>query len=162
MSQLIRVSAFIASIVFMATLIAAPFASAELAAWDQERATAIAKELAEESKHVYDAFYKMSMRSGAPVGEGYEIHQLKDTLRLLKNETHHLASALEKGSGHDETLSVYKRLMELVHDARRDIQRIYTEKSLLDAIAKAGDTLRRLEPYYDPKALTKPADGAGH
>jgi hypothetical protein len=134
--------------------------SAELAEWDQERATAIAKELADESRHVYDAFYKMSMRSGAPVGEAYEIHQLKDTLRLLKSEARHLASELGKGAGHDETLSIFKRMLSLVRDARRLIQRIYTQQSLLDAIAKAGDALRRLEPYYDAKALTNPAEAS--
>jgi len=136
--------------------------SAELASWDQARVTAIAKELSDESKHVYDSFYKMSVRSGRSGGNAHELHQLKDTLRLLRSETRHLASELEKGAGHDETLPIYKRLMELVRDARESIQRIYTEQSLLDAVAKAGDALRRLQPYYDAKALTDPTpEGQG-
>ena len=136
-------------------------AAAELARWDQERVTALAAEFSAEARKVYDAVYRAQVSNTVGSGQVHDYHLLKDRVRVAKNEARHLANALKDGKGHDETLHAYMRLMEVVRDAREAGQRMYLEKPILDSIAAADDTLRRLAPYYDPKALERPAAAKG-
>lgn len=46
--------------------------------------------------------------------------------------------------------------MVIVRDARVEIQKQFTSNQLLGKATAAGDALRRVEPYYDPKALSGP------
>jgi hypothetical protein len=132
----------------------APSASfAQLADWDQERVTAIAKEFAEAAQGVQDAFRKEpSQNIGS--GQSRSYYRLQQLVRRIKTEARHLASQLENGKGHEETLPIYQNLMEEVRDAREDARRTFTSSFVLDKVAVANDALRRLAPYYDPKALS--------
>jgi hypothetical protein len=142
----------------LVALVATP-APAELEAWDQARVTSIAKQLAAAANDVYNQFYAMHERSGDPVGEAYESGQLEDTLRAIREQTRHLEKQLEKGKAYDATVGDYKRLREMLDNAHEYIQRVYEEKGLIDAVAKAKVLLHQLDPYYDPKALADPQTG---
>jgi hypothetical protein len=125
---------------------------AELAQWDQERVTALGAELSEACNALYDTFVK-EPESIKGSGQSKDYYRLRQIIRRVKGEAKHLSSALAKGEGYDQTLPIYENLMTMVRDARETSQRIFTSNYVQDKAAAAGDVLRRLAPYYDPKAL---------
>jgi hypothetical protein len=125
---------------------------AELAAWDQERVTALGGELEEACGALYETFLK-EPEKGIGSGQARDYYRLRQIVRRLKGEARQLSSALEKGEGYDQTLPIYESLMVMVRDAREIAKRTFTSNYVLDKAAAAGDVLRRIAPYYDPKAL---------
>jgi len=131
--------------------------SAELANWNQERVTAIAKEAAEKTRGLYDVFYKQPPANiGSAQARSY--YELKQSVRRIRREAGHLATELESGNGREETQSIYDNLAQMVERATEEARRTFTSDDLLAAAVSAGDALRRLAPYYDPIANTNPAD----
>jgi hypothetical protein len=125
---------------------------AELAQWDQERVTALGAELSEACNALYDTFVK-EPESTLGSGQRKDYYRLRQVIRRLKTEAKHLSAALGEGEGYDQTLPIYEHLMTMVRDAREISQRIFTSNYVQDKAAGAGDVLRRIAPYYDPKAL---------
>jgi hypothetical protein len=137
-----------------AVLVAALPALADVAAWDQARATGIAKQLADAS----DAFEQAARKEPglAQVGSGsaeagYGVGQ---KARILKEQSRTLAGHLEKGKGHADTKNAWRGLKEVADDVAEDAQRSELSEPTLDAWAKVADLMRQLAPYYDAKALT--------
>jgi hypothetical protein len=48
--------------------------------------------------------------------------------------------------------------MMIIRDARVDGQKMFIEAPTLDKIAVAADLLRRMAPYYDPRANARPGE----
>lgn len=140
----------IAIVLALALTPAAAFA--ELAAWEQERVTTIAKDLVKSTSALYDTFYAQP-RPTVASGQGKSYYRLKQMLRRIKQEARHLAAELENGKGRDETLPTYEHLIETVDYARLEVRRTFTASELLGKMTAAGDDIRRLAPYYDAKAL---------
>ena len=127
---------------------------AELAAWDQERVTALGAELAKASDALYDTFLKEPQQQIGS-GQARDYYRLRQLVRRIKDQARQLSGALAKGEGYDETLPIYENLMTMVRDAREISKRTFTSNFVLDKAAAAGDVLRRIAPYYDPKALVE-------
>ena len=125
---------------------------AELAKWDQERVTALGAELSEACNALYDTFVKEPQKTIGS-GQSTDYYRLRQVIRRIKTEAKHLSAALEKGEGYDQTLPIYEHLMTMVRDARETAKRTFSSNRVLDMAAAAGDVLRRIAPYYDPKAL---------
>ena len=125
---------------------------AELAQWDQERVTALGAELSEACNALYDTFLKEPVQ-GRGSANATDYYRLRQVVRRIKTEAKHLSSALAKGEGYDETLPIYENLMTMVRDARELAKRVFTSNYVLDKAAVTSDLLRRIAPYYDPKAL---------
>ena len=125
---------------------------AELAQWDQERVTALGAELSEACNALYDTFLKEPAKTLGS-GQSKDYYRLRQLVRRIKTEAKHLSSALAKGEGYDQTLPIYENLMTMVRDARAIAKRTFTSNYVLDKAAATGDLLRRIAPYYDPKAL---------
>jgi hypothetical protein len=134
------------------TLWPASAAVADLAKWDQERVTALGAELAKACDELYDTFLK-EPESTIGSGQATDYYRLRQVVRRVKDEAKHLSSALGNGEGYEQTLPIYESLMEMVRDAREISQRTFTSNFVVDKAAAAGDVLRRIAPYYDPKAL---------
>jgi hypothetical protein len=127
-------------------------ARAELAAWDQSKVAALARQLEEKSKTLYDTFYKQPPPN---IGSGHsqDYRRLKQEVRRIKSEARELAAALEKGEGREDTQPIYEQLMEIVRSARDNARRVFTTQ---DVQARAGEVrqlLNQLSPYYDPDAV---------
>jgi hypothetical protein len=125
--------------------------AAKLAAWDQARVTDIATQLA---PAINDVFVSVNtLQTGSQVGSGQAsaFLRLKDRVRVARNEARHLARQLQDGRGRPETVHTYSRLMTTVRDAREDGRRMFLEAPTMDKIAAAGDLIRQLTPYYDPR-----------
>jgi hypothetical protein len=135
------------------SLVALP-ALADLAAWDQARATGIAKQLADASDAFEQAVRKepgMDQVGSGTAEAGFGVVQRS---RVLKEQSQTLAGHLEKGKGHDDTRNEWRGLKEVADDLTEDAQRSELSEPTLDAWAKVADLMRQLAPYYDAKALT--------
>jgi hypothetical protein len=132
-------------------LVAAAPARAELATWDQSKVTELAKRFADATNELYDTFYKQPPPTrGSMQSRAYA--QLRQKVRALRVEAGSLAGDLAKGEGYEETLPSYDSLMELVRDARRNSQRVFTTTDVQQKATAARLILNQLTPYYDPDA----------
>ena len=131
-------------------------ATAQLADWDQEKATEIAQEFSDAVNEIYRSVSRR--RTGETVGSGQAsaFMRIKDRLRLARNESRHLATALGDGKSREETMPVYKRLMSIVRDVREDARKMFLEEPTLNKIGAARELLLQLSPYYDPNAEANP------
>jgi len=126
-------------------------AAAELATWDQARATAIAQQLADAA----DAWEQaVREQPGGEVGSGdaQDEFGLANKARVLREQTRALAGHLAKGEGHDQTRNYYRDVKELVDDTEQMAQRAELDEPTMDAWAKVADLQRQIAPYYDAKA----------
>jgi hypothetical protein len=137
----------------LGVLFSAAGGRAELAAWDQAKVTAIAKQLVPATQDLYDTFYKQ-LPPTAGSGQNREFYRLKQVTRVMKTEARELAEQLEKGSGHEETLPSYESLMQLVRTARELGARIFATEDLKQKATAVRGLLNQLGPYYDPDFQT--------
>lgn len=126
-------------------------AGAELAAWDQARATALARELVAATNALYDAFYKQPQPAGTP-RSARDYHRLKQDLRRIQNEARGLAADLERGEGPEETLPAFEDLMVTVRWARERAQSLFTTRDVQERASAVRAILNQLAPFYDPDA----------
>jgi hypothetical protein len=139
----------IACAVAFAAVSATP-AAADLAAWDQARVTSIAQDLATAS----EAWWQALRRQPAFVGDAMDENSLLGKSRVLQEMSASLASHTKEGQGHDKTVDQYKSMKEIVDDTEVLAQQAALDEPTMDAWAKVADAMRRIAPYYDPKADT--------
>ena len=126
--------------------LAAPPALAEAAKWDQQRVTALAKELAAAVK---DLRVDVEKNPDQPPGPARRAQfQAREDLRLLQYTTRQLASSLAKGEGRDETAPIFQRIETLRRDAEENGRKAMIAEATLAKIAKAKDLLLQISPYY--------------
>ncbi|MGH0037305.1 MAG: hypothetical protein ACQGVK_19950 [Myxococcota bacterium] len=138
------------------SMLAAVTVHAQLAAWDQERVTAAAHDFSQSAGKVYSELYRNQVTYTIGSGQSKDYQRLRDKVRVIRSEARRLTRQLEKGKGRDATLPIYERMMVDVRDAREIARRLNLGEALLNKIGAAGDALRRLGPYYDPKANQNP------
>ncbi|UCE85394.1 MAG: hypothetical protein JSU66_13780 [Deltaproteobacteria bacterium] len=151
-STLIALAALAAAVLTSAALAqtepaaeAAP--QAETMEWDQVQATSIARQLADAVKDLRAAF----RREGPPGREQMQSrahHQMRDDLRMIRNETAFLARELEAGKGRDETTPAFRRIGMLVRDAQRLAPRLFIQEPVQQKIDVARTYWDQLQPYY--------------
>jgi hypothetical protein len=137
---------------FATSLVALP-ALADLAAWDQARATSIAKQLADASDAFEQAVRKEPELGRVGSGSAEAGMRLGQQARVLKEQSASLAGHLEKGKGHDDTKNHWRSMKEVTDDVTEEAQKSELSEPTLDAWSKVADLTRQLAPYYDPKAL---------
>jgi hypothetical protein len=131
-------------------LLAAPSGSADLRPWNQERATALARDLVPAASELYDAFYKQPQPAATPrARRDYE--RLKRDIRRIKNEARGLAADLERGEGRDQTLTAWKSLATSVRWAQERARSVFTTQDVQERAAAVRQILRELAPFYDPE-----------
>ena len=136
----------------LSCLIALP-AAADLAPWDQARATGIATQLAAACDAFDVAVQKQPGLDQLGSGAAQEGSGLIQNSRMLREQSMALAGHLEKGKGHDDTRNYWRSLKEVSDDVAENAQRTELAEPTMDAWAKVQDLMRQLAPYYDPKAL---------
>jgi len=126
-----------------ALLIAPASFSAE--PWDQVRISELASKLADEVK----AIDKLMTRSQLGNQQRRDFFRLRETVRRIRNETKRLASLLDGGAGHDETVPVFEQLGLQVRNAREISRRMMTTSDLQQKFDAARAVLDEIAPYYD-------------
>ena len=139
-------------VVLAVVLGSAGAARAELTPWDQAKVSALAKQLHEASKALYDTFYKQPVPQAAS-GQANDYRRLKQEVRRIQSEARELADALAKGGSREDTLPVYEHLMEIVRSARTSSQRVFTTQDVQSRATDMRQLLNQIAPYYDPDAV---------
>jgi hypothetical protein len=129
-------------------------------AWDQQRVSEIAAQLAESAGLLYREFVKKQTGSQVGSGQANAYMRLKDDLRVARNEAKHLARGLAGGKSRAETEPAYRRLMTLVRDARESGRKMFLEQPILDEVGRANALLDQLAPYYTDAPEAPAASGA--
>lgn len=117
--------------------LAAP-ASAEPAAWDQARVTAIAQQLAEAAT-AWQAAVLRQPEAGI---------RMQQNARTLSEQSTVLAAHLAKGKDRDQTRGYYRSLEEVVDDTQELASRAPLDEPSTDAWAKVADLMRQIALYY--------------
>jgi hypothetical protein len=130
-------------------------ALADLAKWDQARATGIAGELVKAADGFEQAVRDLP---DATVGSGSAeaSERLVKSSRQIHEQARALSGHLSAGRGQAETVDEYKNLKEASDDAADAARMTMLPEPVMDAWAKLADLMRQIAPYYDPKALTEP------
>lgn len=121
------------------------------AAWDQGKATEIAKQLSSTAEKFYNDMYEASPQSlGMPAAmEGGDAHyEFLDRLRLLRSETRELADELAKGEGAKKTKPVYERIGELNRDLIEYSTELMLDEPVPSDMAKFESLVKQLGSYY--------------
>ncbi len=121
--------------------------SSGAAEWNQEEVTAVAQQLQVATTELYDSFYKQPTQ-GIGSGQARAYLELKQQLRRVRQESRHLATSLAKDEGHDETLPIYRNLMEEVRNAQENARRVYTTGPVIEKANVAREALEKLATYY--------------
>lgn len=131
-----------------AVSMAAPAALAEGTAWDQEKVTAIAKEISDAAQAL-----QRSLRRRPPTTLGQPgkraFWSLREEMQVLSTASRRLHQALSEGAGLDETYPTYRRLLRSGRRAKGELRRINLgepESSKVDAVVEA---VRKIRPFYD-------------
>jgi hypothetical protein len=141
-----------ASVAALVCSIALP-ATADLAAWDQARATTIAKGLAKACDDFDQTVRKQPGLADVGAGSAEAGFSLGHSSRALREQSLALSDHLEKGKSHDQTKNEWRTLKEVSDDIAESGRHTPLEDPLLAAWSKVQDQMRQLAPYYDPKAL---------
>jgi len=128
-------------------------ALAQTEKWNQEKVTAIAKELEAAVSGLRDAVKK------SPAWENPQqkrnLYKISDILRQIEQECTSLHAQLAKGAGMEESLANYEHIQRLKRRAE-----VLAPKSDITAFTKpkldqATGLLKQIEPYY-PAAAEAP------
>ncbi len=133
------------SLAFVIGLVApGPAGAAE---WNQEEVTAVAQQLEEATRELYDSFYRQPTQTIGS-GQARAYLELKQQLRRVRQESRHLAASLTKDEGHDETLPIYRNLMEEVRDAQETARRVFSTGPVIEKANLVREALEKLSTYY--------------
>jgi hypothetical protein len=135
--------------VALALSLPAPSASGDLAPWDRARVTQIAKDLARATDELEVAFTQQPPPSQGS-GQRVPYYQLKNRVRMLRNEARVLVTSLEQGSGREQTAWMYEILISHARSARYEAPRVFLAKDVGERAAAVRQVLNQLGPYYDP------------
>jgi hypothetical protein len=122
----------------------------ELAPWDEPRVAALAKQLEDRTRALYDAIFKQPEPVLGPQRRDY--FRLKQEVRHLKNEARDFAGDLAGGGSMEQTLPGYEALMSSARWASQAGRSVFTVKDVNDRASEVRKLLNELSPYYDPDA----------
>ncbi len=142
------------AVLWLGLLAALPSHALEQSPWNQERVTALARELELAVSGLRDAVRKSPMWENPQ--QKRTLYRIADKLRLIESESISLHAQLAKGAGMEETLPNYNRIQRLKRDAQ-----VLAAKTDVSAITKpkldrANEILAQIEPFYPPLPERKP------
>lgn len=151
-----RVVGVLCSTVLAVSLLA-PSAGAELAAWNQARVTEIARELAKATEALQTAF---DQQSAPAEGSSQRVpyFQLKNRVRMLRNEARVLLKSLEQGGSREQTAWMYEILISHARSARYEAPRVFVANEVGERAGAVRQVLNQLGPFYDPDFATLAPD----
>jgi hypothetical protein len=132
-------------------VLAAPLGAGAADAWDQARATGLAKQLAGACAELYDAFYR-EPRPAATPGQSKAYYRLKQLVRRIRSDARVLAKALERGEGRDETQDNYDFLMQVVRRAEDEARSVFSTQDVREKADAARSLLGELSRFYEDGA----------
>jgi hypothetical protein len=135
----------------------APSASGELAAWDQARVAALAKDLATTTQALSETFTQQPQPEPGSMQSRY-YYRLEHRVRMLRVEARMLVRSLEEGEGREQTEWIYDNLMSHARSARYEARGALVAEEVSDRAAAVRGVLNQLGPHYDPDFRTLAPD----
>ena len=145
-----RLTSAIFSLVLMAALLAGSDARAELAKWDQEKVTAAAEQLAQDSVALRDALRSKPRATLGQPGR-HAFFSLREEVQVLVSASRRLHQALSDGAGMEETYPTFRRLVRTVRRGSRQLNRVDLGQDTRARVDAVADVVRKLRPYYEPE-----------
>ena len=134
-------------------LLSAPNARADLAAWNQAKVTALAKELATTTDALHETFQKQPPPSiGWQSQAYYRLQAARAVAPRCRVFTSSPARWRRTASGRAHTLTIYDNLMQPTRSARDDLQNL--RRARRPRAAAVRRVLNQLCPYDDPDLPT--------
>ncbi len=136
-------------LVLSTALIGAPTARGDLAAWDQEKVTAIASELAQAAQELRDALAKepVPLTMGRPGRRAF--FSLREDVHLIASASQRLQRALGEGAGLDETYPIYRKILVAARSSQQELWRIPLGESVSGKLEATAEAIRRIRPFYE-------------
>jgi len=139
-------SAALAAPLALALVLAAGAAPAE--PWNPAKAAELAGEVSEAAQKL-----RMSLHRDVPPpipgsGQQRELYDLQDRARLMRDEARVLHDRLVEGQDREKTRPIFRRLVSLSHDARRDVLRLALPQPATAAVGELHTSLEALSAYY--------------
>jgi len=136
-------------------LVSAPLrgALAITEAWNQERVTAIARDLEQAVAGLRDAV-KNSPAWDNPQ-QKRNLYKIADILRQIEQESISLHAQLAKGAGMEETELNYRRIQTLKRRAEALAPKSDVTAFTKPKLDRATEVLKLLEPFYPPTEARK-------
>jgi len=122
--------------------------------WDQEAAAKVAAEFAAAVEKLY-VQAKVEKEDAAGTAASAESYLLVEDLKMLRRHSQRLQRELEKGSGREETLRLYKRLELLIREARTSKRQSPVLDGAEQEIEDARAVMNRLRAYYGAPPVTE-------
>ena len=126
-------------------------ARAELAKWDQEKVTTVAKELAEGTVALQQGLRAKPRRSQGEMPGQRAFWSFREEDQVLVSTSRRLQRGLEGGSGMEETYPTFRRLLRTARRAERELRRLDLSEATNDKIDTVADGIRKLRPYFEPE-----------
>ena len=130
--------------------------AAEPAAWNQERVSALATELAIAVRGLRNNARHHAPLSTRVVGSGAAWYRLLDDLRRIERVTAFLAAELQAGRGRDETQPVFEWIERLRRRAEEEVRRMDVPTAARNQMAAARIVLQQLSIYYASEGVRPP------
>ncbi len=137
---------FICLLASLAIFFSAAPGLAERAAWDQERVTQIATDLAEAVEKVLTSA-EQDPEQGTVIQERQRQAVIAD-IRSIRSMTSELATRLKRGDGLEETRPFYEQIQTVRRLAREQGRKVLNPESTVEAIVAARELLEKLASYY--------------
>lgn len=135
---------------FVMALLVGAHASAQTEAWNQEKVTALAKELESSVSGLRDAVRRSPLRENPQ--QKTRIFRIADQLRLIESESASLHARLARGEGMDETLPSFQRIQRLRRSAQSLANRTDVSAQTQPKLDRANQVLGQMAPFYPAPA----------
>jgi len=134
---------------FLALALALPAAPshAQATAWNQDKVTELAVELADVVSQLQLSFRREPPPNMSQM-QSRARFRFRDSLRVLRTETRALAAELEAGAGMEETWPIVRRGRVVVRDLRMEARRFGLIEPALGHARRAEELIAQLVPFY--------------
>jgi hypothetical protein len=125
---------------------AAPAGAEPAKAWDQQRVTQLAGELAAAAKQMRKA-KRNEPPQPASLRERARARYL-ETLKGLEKSTQQLEGRLKAGDGYEATLPIAEKIRSQLRDAEEDGKKLMTTAQMMELYLPLEKILDEIGPYY--------------
>lgn len=118
------------------------------AAWDGQKVSALAGQLAQAVRDARDAA-RRARRPGIQGAQDVSWYHFNDKLRLIANEAKQLSKATAAGRSQEDVYPIYARMWGWIRDAQSTGKKLMITQDVQAKIDEARAVLDQLDAYFD-------------
>jgi len=148
------------AVVALSVALSATPCRAQATAWNQDKVTELAVQLADVVVELQVAMRREGNPSMAQA-QSRARHSFRDSLRVLRSETRALAAELEAGGGLEETWPIVRRARVVIRDLREEGRRMGWAEPAVGHARRAEELIAQLAPFYVGAEAADAAEAQG-